>query len=57
MYKSIKYPIFLLTDQVEKSTVQIKYCSMDDMVGDYMSKGPQGVKFDKFRNIITGKDQ
>ena len=36
--------------------VQIKYCPTDDMKGNYMSKSLEGVKFDKFRNIIIKKN-
>ena len=52
---NIRY--FLIMDQVEKGMVQIKYCPMEDMVGNYMSKGLQGVKFEKFWNIIMGREQ
>mgnify|MGYP003551489738 FL=1 len=44
----------MITDQVEKGIVNIKYCPMYDMVGNGMSTGLQGVKFEKFRNIIMG---
>ena len=49
---NIRY--FMITDQVEKGNMEIKYCPTDNMVGDYMSKGLQGVKFDKFRKEIMG---
>ena len=51
---NIRY--FMITDQVEKGNVKIEYCPTDDMTGDYMSKGLQGVKFNKFRAEIMGTD-
>ena len=44
----------MITDQVEKEIVKIEYCPTDDMIGDYMSKGLQGLKFNKFRKLIMG---
>ena len=44
----------MITDLVEKGKVKIEYCGTDDMIGDYMSKGLQGVKFNKFRKEIMG---
>jgi len=52
---NIRY--FFITDQVKRGTVEIKYCPTDDMVGDYMTKGLQGVKYNKFRNKIMGKEK
>ena len=43
---NIRY--FMVTDQVKKGHLIIKYCPMDDMVGDFMTKGLQGMKFSKF---------
>jgi len=53
--RALNVRYFLIMDNVEKGNVQIKYCPMDDMVGNYMSKGLQGIKFEKFRKIIMGK--
>ena len=50
---NIRY--FYITDQEKRGNVQIKYCPTDEMVGDYMSKGLQGIKFSKFRDIIMGR--
>ena len=44
-----------MTDQVEKGNVTIKYCPTDQMVADFMSKPLQGVKFNKFHELIMGK--
>ena len=55
--RALNVRYFMITDQVEKGTVEIKYCPTDDMIGDYMSKGLQGVKFDKFRKLIMGDKQ
>ena len=49
---NIRY--FMVTDQVEKGHIIIKYCPTDDMIGDFMTKGLQGVKFAKFRKDIMG---
>ena len=49
---NIRY--FMITDQIEKGNLEIRYCPTNDMVGDFMSKGLQGVKFNKFRKIIMG---
>jgi hypothetical protein len=47
----------MITDQVEKGTIEIKYCPMDNMVGNYMSKGLQGIKFNNFGKFIMGSKQ
>ena len=39
---------FMITDQIEKGNVKIMHCPTDDMVGDFMTKGAQGLKFGKF---------
>jgi hypothetical protein len=49
---NIRY--FMVTDQVEKGNITIKYCPTDDMIGDFMTKGLQGIKFAKFRKAIMG---
>jgi hypothetical protein len=49
---NIRY--FMVTDQVEKGNISIKYCPTDEMIGDFMTKGLQGVKFAKFRKAIMG---
>ena len=50
---NIRY--FMVTDQVKKVHLIIKYCPTDDMVGDFMTKSLQGIKFRKFRDIIMGR--
>ena len=45
---------FMVTDQAEKGNVVIKHCPTDEMIGDFMTKGPQGIKFAKFRKAIMG---
>ena len=50
---NIRY--FMVTDQVKKGHLIIKYCPTDDMVGDFMTKSLQGMKFMKFRDIIMGR--
>jgi len=45
---NIRY--FMINNDVERGNVQIRYCPTDKMVGDYMSKALQGMKFNKFRD-------
>jgi hypothetical protein len=45
---------FMVTDQVEKGNITIKYCPTDEMIGDFMTKSLQGIKFAKFRKAIMG---
>ena len=45
---------FVTTDQVGRGNCAIECCPTDDMVGDHMTKGLQGVKFAKFRKKIMG---
>ncbi len=52
---NIRY--FYIMDQVKQGNVHIKYCSMDKMTSDYMSKSLQGIKFDEFRNEIMRLNQ
>ena len=49
---NIRY--FAITDQAEKGNIRIVHCGTDDMIGDYMSKGLQGIKFSEFRKQIMG---
>ena len=46
----IKY--FFFTDQIEKGTLLIQYCPMDNMIADYMMKPLVGRKFTYFRDIV-----
>ena len=39
---------FVTTDQVGRGNCAIEHCPTDDMVGDCMTKGLQGVKFATF---------
>ena len=45
---------YVITNQIEKGNLEVVYCPTDDMVGDYMTKGLQGLKFGKFRTVIVG---
>ena len=45
---------FMMMDQTEKGNAKIMCCPMDDMAGNFMTKGPQGLKFGKFRKTIVG---
>ena len=43
-----------ITDQKEKSHIDIKCCPTDDMTGDHMTKPLQGTLFQKFHDVIMG---
>ena len=49
---NIRY--FFLTDQIEKGNLVVEYCPTDEMLGDFMSKHLQGIKFQRFRHVIMG---
>ena len=49
---NIRY--FVVTDQVEKGNISVEYCPTDEMIRDFMTKGPQGIEFAKFRKAIMG---
>ena len=53
MMLNIRY--FMVTNEVKKGHLIINYCPMDDMVGNFMTKGLLGMKFSKFRDIIMGR--
>ena len=55
--RAINIRYFFITNQEETGNVKIEYKSTDNMTGDYMSKGLQGLKFSKFRNEIMGRRQ
>ena len=45
---------FVTTDQVGRGNCAIKCCPTDDMVGDFVTKGLQGVKFATFQKKNCG---
>ena len=49
---NIRY--FFIKDRHDKKELTIKYCPMDEMIGDFFTKPLQGKKFQKFRKIIMG---
>ena len=46
----------MVTDQVEKGLINIEYCPTDEMIGDFMTKGLQRIKFEKFCKAIMGHE-
>ena len=52
---NIRY--YYLKDKIDKKEIIVKYCPMDDMIGDFFSKPLQGVKFKKMRNKILNMSQ
>ena len=52
---NIRY--YYLKDRIENKDLEIKYCSTDDMIGDFFSKPLQGLKFKKMRNKILNMGQ
>ena len=47
---NIKY--FYVTDKLERKELTIRYCTTDDMIGDFNTKPLQGNKFVKFKPMI-----
>ena len=47
---------FFISDQVNQENLNVQYCPMDEMIGDFMSKPLQGSKFRKFQKAILGYD-
>ena len=47
------YVIFI-TNEVQHGIINIKYCLIDNMIGDNMRKGLQAIKFNKVCNEIIG---
>ena len=47
---NIRY--YFLSDKVAKGELEVKYCSTDDMIADYLTKQLQGDKFYKFRKLL-----
>ena len=52
--RAVNIRYFYIKDQIERGNVSIEYCDADNMMSDYMSKGSQGLKFQKFRHRIMG---
>ena len=46
---------FFISDQVNQGNLNVKYCPTDEMIGDFMTKPLQGLKFMKFWKIIMGE--
>ena len=45
---------FYATDLTCKESVKVVYCPTNEMIGDFMTKPLQGMKFIKFHNMILG---
>ena len=52
--RALNVRYYYVTDHVEKGNLAVEYCPTDVMVGDYMTKPCQGLKFEKFRRTIMG---
>jgi hypothetical protein len=50
--KHINVQYFIITDQISKGEVHVKWCLTKDMVADFLSKPLQGALFKRFRNLI-----
>ena len=46
---------FFISDQVNQGNLNVKYCPTDEMIGEFMTKPLQGLKFMKFQKIIMGE--
>ena len=44
--------VFYIKDLMEQDIVQVKYCSTDNMVADYLSKLLVGAKFKIMRDLL-----
>ena len=52
--KHINIRYFFITDRVKKCEVSVFWCSVGDMIGEYMTKPLQGAMFRKSRYKIMG---
>ena len=52
--RAINIRYFAIKDCWERGDLKIEYCPTDVMVGDFMTKPLQGIKFRNFRNLILG---
>ena len=52
--RTINIRYFTIKDYCERGELKIEYCPTDAMVGDFMTKPLQGLKFKMFRKIILG---
>ena len=52
--RAINVRYFCIADQIKRGNMSVEYCLTDEMTSDYMSEGPQGVKFQKFQHRIVG---
>ena len=41
-------------DLVNRKTIELSYCSTEDMVADLLTKGLNKLKTDKFRKVLLG---
>ena len=48
----IECMIFFVSDQVDQGNLNVQYCLMDEMIGNFMTKPLQGSKFWKFWKAI-----
>ena len=55
--KHINMRYVLIHDCWKRGELEIKHCSTDDMVADFLTKPLQGKKFVKFRAMILGLDE
>ena len=53
--RPINIQYFMVTDLVKKGQLDIVYCPIDNMIGDYFAKASQGTKCSTFWKIIMGK--
>ena len=53
--KHIDVRYLFIRDKSRRGTIQVKYCSTEDMVADMLTKALYGNKFEKFRNMAGVK--
>ena len=54
--RAVNVRFFQIKDYIEKGQLCVEYCPTNEMVADYMTKGLQGYKFDKFWKAIMGME-
>ena len=50
--RAINIRYFAINDYCDHGELKIEHCSTDAMVGDFMTKPLQGLKFKNFRKLI-----
>lgn len=52
--RALNIHYYMITNQISKGNLSVKYCPTDKMIADYITKGVEGIKLAKFRKEIMG---